>query len=152
MNKAQVKYLFLLLFFVIAVVGGCYLSGYILLMWLNLPQVSLESGTYFKYLGVMDTPKVAPFAKQIKFSGVVGFAVPFLAWLFGLYAAFKSAPQSVHGDARFATASDLAEKGMFKPSDNGIVVGKMGGKLIRFSGQQFVILAAPTRSVRAWGL
>ena len=152
MNQTQMKWLFLMVLFMAALVGGFYLSGYILLMWLKLPQVSLEFGTWFKYFNQIDTARVAPFAKQIKLSGMAGFGVPLLVWLFGLFAAFKSAPKTTHGDARFATASDLAAKGMFKPADNGVVVGKMNGKLVRLSGQQFVILAAPTRSGKGVGI
>ncbi|WP_217540199.1 type IV secretory system conjugative DNA transfer family protein, partial [Stenotrophomonas sp. GbtcB23] len=59
---------------------------------------------------------------------------------------------SLHGDARFAEAADLARHGLFKKSDNGIVVGSFGGKLVRLSGQQFVVLAAPARSGRGVGV
>ena len=48
MNQTQAKWLFLIALLIISVVGGAYLSGYILLMWLKLPQVSLDLGTYFK--------------------------------------------------------------------------------------------------------
>jgi type IV secretion system protein VirD4 len=41
---------------------------------------------------------------------------------------------------------------MFKASPTGIIVGRFGGKRVRLPGQQFVILAAPTRSGKgsAW--
>lgn len=65
---------------------------------------------------------------------------------------FKPKPRALHGDARFAGAADLSKHGLFKPSGNGIVVGKFNGKLVRLSGQQFVILAAPTRSGKGVGV
>ncbi|MGL4766834.1 MAG: type IV secretory system conjugative DNA transfer family protein [Formosimonas sp.] len=152
MTQVQMKWSFWMVVLIAALVGGCYLSGYILLLWLKLPQGALELKTYFKYVTEMDTARVAPFAKQIKLSGMAGFGVPLLVWLLGVFAAFRTAPESIHGDARFATAGDLATKGMFKPADNGIVVGKMNGKLVRLAGQQFVILAAPTRSGKGVGI
>jgi type IV secretory pathway TraG/TraD family ATPase VirD4 len=47
---------------------------------------------------------------------------------------------------------DLARKGFLKQSDDGIVVGQQNGKLLRLAGQQFVILAAPTRSGKGIGV
>ena len=41
---------------------------------------------------------------------------------------------------------------MFAPAPEGIVVGRLRGKLVRLSGQQFVILAAPTRSGKGVGV
>ncbi|MCW4453876.1 hypothetical protein OK348_03585 [Flavobacterium sp. MXW15] len=37
---------------------------------------------------------------------------------------------------------------MFEPSPSALVVGRLGGKLVRLTGQQFAILAAPTCSAR----
>ncbi len=37
-------------------------------------------------------------------------------------------------------------------SDNGIIIGKYKGKILRFSGQQFVALGAPTRSGKGVGI
>jgi type IV secretion system protein VirD4 len=152
MNRAYLKWGFLSVLFIAAMIGGMFLSGWIMLLWLKLSQVPLEMGTYLKYVSAMDTPRVAPFAKQIKLSGVLGFGVPMGLYLLMLYGMFKSKPQSIHGEARFATASDLAQKGMFKSSETAIVVGKKDGKLVQFSGQQFVILAAPTRSGKGVGI
>jgi type IV secretion system protein VirD4 len=152
MSKAYVKWVFLGVLLIAVMIGGLFLSGWILLLWLKLKQVPLEMGTYLKYVSAMDTPRVAPFANQIKLSGVLGFGVPMGLYLLMLYGIFKSKSQSIHGEARFATASDVAQKDMFKSSETAIVVGKMNGKLVQFSGQQFVILAAPTRSGKGVGI
>src|SRR5690606_30749944 len=60
--------------------------------------------------------------------------------------------RNIHGRARFAGMLDLAGKGLLAQSDDGIVVGSMNGKLLRLSGQQFAILAAPTRSGKGVGV
>ena len=153
MNEIMSKKTFVLIaLFIAATIGGSYLSGYILLAWLKLPQVPLELGTYFKYFRLIDTPKVLPFATAIKVSGMLGFGVPLTVYLLGLFAVLKSKPQALHGSARFATSRDLATKKMFDASGDGIIVGKMNNKLVRLAGQQFVILAAPTRSGKGVGI
>src|SRR3546814_11976322 len=60
--------------------------------------------------------------------------------------------KSLHGNARFANAGDLARHGMFKESDTRLIVGMLNGNLVRLGGQQFVILAAPTRFGKGVGV
>ena len=133
-------------------VAGLYLSGYLALMLLKLQAGLLTWHTYPDYLKALDLAQVRPYVGKIKVAGFVGFGVPLMLWLGLLFLMFKPARQSMHGDARFAHGGDLAKHGMFKQSDNGIVVGKYNGKLVRLSGQQFVILAAPTRSGKGVGI
>ncbi len=141
-----------LLFALLAAVAGLYLSGYIVLMLLKLPQASSAWDTWPGYVRVLTMPQFAPFAGKIKAAGAIGFGMPGLLWLGLMYLLFRTSPKTLHGDARFASSGDLAEKGLFKPQANGIVIGKMGNRLIRLGGQQFVILAAPTRSGKGVGV
>ena len=100
----------------------------------------------------MNTAKVAPFASKIKISGMVGFGLPLALYLMMLVGMFKNRQPAIHGESRFADAGDLAKRDMFKPSETAIVIGKMNGKIVYYSGQQFVILAAPTRSGKGVGI
>ena len=136
----------------IAVAGGIYFSGFLALLLLELDTGQLKWDTYFAYLRAIDLPQVEPHVGKIRTAGYVGFGLPSLAWLALLVLIFKPARKSLHGDARFANAGDLANAGMFKHSDNGIVVGEFNGRLVRLGGQQFVILAAPTRSGKGVGI
>jgi type IV secretion system protein VirD4 len=52
--------------------------------------------------------------------------------------------RSIHGDARFATTSELQREGLFAKA--GIILAKLGSKYLVFGGQEFVMVAAPTRS------
>ncbi|MBY0365123.1 MAG: type IV secretory system conjugative DNA transfer family protein [Burkholderiaceae bacterium] len=52
--------------------------------------------------------------------------------------------RSLHGDARFAVASEVRKAGLY--AEKGVIVGKYNGSYLMFDGQQFVLLAAPTRS------
>lgn len=131
---------------------GYALAGYLTLTFLGVETTYFKWNTYLQYLQAMDQPAVAPYLTKIKLAGVLGFGLPLLVLLVVLFFMFKPKKKSIHGDARFATAADLAKHGMFKKSDSGIVVGSFGGKLVRLGGQQFVILAAPTRSGKGVGV
>lgn len=52
--------------------------------------------------------------------------------------------EALHGKARFAKDYEIKKMGL--NGDKGLIVGKYKGKFLRFSGQQFVALGAPTRS------
>ena len=136
----------------VTAIVGYALAGYLTLTFLGVETTYYKWNTYLQYVQAMDQPAVAPYLTKIKLAGVLGFGLPLLVLLVVLFFMFKPKKKSIHGDARFATAADLAKHGMFKKSDSGIVVGSFGGKLVRLGGQQFVILAAPTRSGKGVGV
>ena len=152
-SNVRARIVFILVLLVAAAVAGLYLSGNLLQMMLGLPgRTPLTWHTWLDYWKTIDVPQVARYASKIKISGAIGFGLPGLVWLTMLVFALKPRQRALHGDARFASGGDLAAKDMFKPHANGIVVGKFGGKLVRLGGQQFVILAAPTRSGKGVGI
>ena len=147
----KAKLAFALGVLLLALVAGMYLSGYLTLLLLKLPEVPLTFGTYWRYIKAIDLPQVAPYVTRIKIAGAIGFGLPLLAWLFLAFAMRGPQQRATHGDARFASKGDLAATGMLKPVGNGIVVGKMGGDLIRLAGTRHVLLSAPTRSGKGVG-
>jgi type IV secretion system protein VirD4 len=132
--------------------AGEYLSGWLTLNFLDLGSVQLHWNTYFSFARALDVPQVQAYTGWIKAAGAIGFGLPATLGLAMLYFAMRNRRPSLHGDARFARAADLSKHGMFKPTDNSILVGKFKGELVRLSGQQFVILAAPTRSGKGVGV
>lgn len=140
------------LFLVVAVVGGLYLSGFAMLRWLGLKDVALSWNTAWLYIHALDLPQMAPYAQKVKISAAVGMGVPLILWLLLLIPIYRERARSLHGDARFAHGGDLAKHNLFKPAPNGIVIGKFNGRLLRLPGQQFAILAAPTRSGKGVGI
>jgi len=137
----------------LTVLVGYVLAGYLTLVFLRLDSGLFDWSTYYQYLRAIDQPQVAPYVGKIKWAGYVGFGLPALiVGTVALYLKVRPQKRALHGDARFAGASDLAKHGLFKKTDNGIVVGSYNGKLVRLSGQQFVILAAPTRSGKGVGV
>lgn len=143
MSKTRIFWAVALL--VVAIVVGEFFAGFLTLQLLQLKDQPLRWDTYLSYARALNLPQVQEYAGRIRWSGYIGFGPLLLLWLCALYPLFKGKKPSMHGDARFAHGGDLRKQGMLKSSDNGILVGKYNGNLVRLSGQQFVILAAPTR-------
>lgn len=135
-----------------AVVAGMGLSGYFTLLLLRLDASQFGWDTYYRYVSVIDHPRVVPFAPRIKWAGYLGFGLPLCGALAVAWQAIRPRERSLHGNARFATASELARHGLFRKTARSIVVGSYCGRLLRLGGQQFVILAAPTRSGKGVGV
>jgi type IV secretion system protein VirD4 len=104
------------------------------------------------YLQHLQSPEYAPFVGKIKTGGFLGFGLSGLVWLAVAVLVLKPRAKALHGDAKFASGGELASKGFFKDADRGVVVGRHGGKLMKLDGQQFAILAAPTRSGKGVGV
>lgn len=62
---------------------------------------------------------------------------PIIGWLSG-------PERELHGSAQFATGKDIKDAGLL--GTKGIIVGKQHNRFLQFAGQQFVLLAAPTRA------
>lgn len=77
-----------------------------------------------------------------------------------IYQLFKK-KQSLYGDARFANMTEIKKSGLLipKPKDKNtlfagkhVIVGKLGSQYIGLGDQQFIYLAAPTRSGKGVGV
>jgi len=66
-------------------------------------------------------------------------------------AIFIKKKKALHGEARFATNSEI-KKDMDLMNEKGLIIGKKDGKLLRFKSQQFIALGAPTRSGKGVGI
>jgi len=135
----------------VALVGGVFFSGWLVALLLKV-EVPLSWNTYYQYVSALDQPQVHAYAGRIKAAGYIGFGLPVMLWMVVFYFIARTHKPSMHGDARFAHGGDLRKAGMFKETPNGILVGKYKGDLVRLGGQQFVILAAPTRSGKGVGV
>lgn len=58
--------------------------------------------------------------------------------------------QKLHGEARWARVGEVRKGNLLAPS--GIVLGKFGGKVMRFGGPEHVMLEAPTRAGKGVGV
>ena len=135
-----------------ALAAGCFFSGWLVLQFLGLDTGLLGWDTYLGYLRAIDLPQVARYGGRIKAAGWLGSGVPVLAYAGLVYIVVRVPRQALHGSARFASVNDVARRGLFRADGSGIVVGRMGRRLVRLGGQQFAILAAPTRSGKGVGV
>jgi type IV secretion system protein VirD4 len=90
-------------------------------------------------------------SNDLKDSLATGFG---LSTLLALYIGFKLIwrEKSLYGRAKFARKSEIKAAGFFTPKDNTLIVGKVGKNYLYYAGQQFAILAAPTRSGKGVGI
>lgn len=146
------KPLFALAMLVLALAAGLYLSGRFTTMLLGLHAPPASWHVYLDYWRMLDLPQVRPYATRIRAAGMLGFGLPLLGWATLLVALLRAPAKALHGDARFARASDLARHGLFDDGPTSLVVGRFDGRLVRLPGQQFAILAAPTRSGKGVGI
>ena len=102
------KFIITAILLLLSLVAGSYLSGFILLQWLGLDKTPLVLTTWFKYFNTLHLPRVAAYSLQIKTSGIAGFGLPLLAYLFSLVPIWRTASPSLHGEARFSELSDLS--------------------------------------------
>lgn len=128
------------------------LAGWIL--YASARMNPFNAGLWGWLLAFMDWRRghLASGGLQIIFSGTVAFTiVVFLPFLIRNH----YMKVNLHGDARFANHHEIRKSGLLNGSKDseglGVVVGRLGTKLLRFVGQQFVILMAPTRSGKGVG-
>lgn len=146
LTKAQIIFLA-----VIAFILAYFLSG-ILVFALNdamklLPKLYKPTFTFIALIN--NYPKIYP---AIGLSLLISFSIIFLI-------PFIPKKETIYGNARFANSADVRKLGLFphkgkdgKIDKNGIIIGKFQNKLLRFGGQQFVALGAPTRSGKGVGI
>lgn len=127
------------------------------------------SGKYVAYhFGMAIDPGVKSIINLAKFSTgavksvsllllITSFAGPAVIFAAITYVVCKPKKRELHGSARFANEAELLESGLLQPdspSDKypSILVGKVGKLFLKFRGQQFMFLAAPTRSGKGVGI
>lgn len=84
---------------------------------------------------------------------IASYLASFVGQAAGLGALVWSAvhkKRELHGSARFANGVEVNKA--FPKGSRGIILGKANGRYLEFGGQQFVLLAAPTRSGKGVGV
>lgn len=89
--------------------------------------------------------------REIRGAALAGFGLGALAALLVWYVLAMDR-RSVYGKARFATAAEVRKAGFLERTSNSLVVGRYRGKYLYYAGQQFALLAAPTRSGKGVGI
>lgn len=127
-------------------VGGQYAGAALFAKMQHLPPSVVGIFTLRDYWHAYgDVPAVK---KALAACTFVSVAIPVGAIAAACFAAFGTAKRELHGSARFAKAHEIRKTGLLDNEDGkpALIVGKYRGKYLTFPGQQFVMLAAPTRS------
>lgn len=120
--------------------GGVYLAVH------KTDPRKVQAETWQEYWAdYKDDPKEK---KRLQVSmGVAAFGIFGLPLI--LLAVALSKSRSLHGDARWATGSEVREAGLL--AEQGLILGKLNGKFLMMNEPKFVMLVAPTRSGKGVG-
>lgn len=94
--------------------------------------------------------------KHLRLNSIICFLFPFFSvFVLIMLALWGKNHRALHGNARFATMSEVKKAGLIdlpKGYEKTILVGKFKGKYLSYGGYQFVMLSAPTRSGKGVGI
>jgi len=131
----------ILAYVVIAFFVAEYIAGAVYFVANKTMPDNITGDTWWQYWNWYKDDPVQ--RKRLQFSagaaGALVYIIPLL-----VISALRNTVRSLHGDARFAVASEIRQSGLY--GEQGVIVGKYNGQYLVFNGQQFVLLAAPTRS------
>lgn len=144
------KMAFLVFAGVIAIVFSFFLSGALVLM-LNKVGFANFFKIYYHSILLEALSNSYPYTyTSIGISLIFCFGVSVILFF------LAKQKESLFGEARFATDSEIRKTGLFGDKKNyvkrGIIIGKYKEKFLKFGGQQFVALGAPTRSGKGVGI
>lgn len=140
----------------IFVAAGWFFANYVFVYWQKIPMAYYGYDTLLNYgtaYGHID--KVA---KAIKGSLAAGGGLWLVLNFVLLTALFSKPKKELHGSARFANDAQIKQAGFIlspkeqakqlakKPSNPSVLIGKHKGKFLEFFGNEFMFVAAPTRS------
>lgn len=136
------------LLFVIATIGGIWLAGFLFFLLSKVnPLGQTNLGTWWTYWTFYHTEAVI--AKRLNTSAMLAALISYGGPFFVITAILRDV-RSLHGEARFATLSEIKTAGLL--GTTGIILGKIKNRFLLFPGMQFVLLAAPTRSGKGVGI
>ena len=128
------------------------ISGFLFLKIFRLPLEICRPWTIFQYW-MMYRDSNRSFIK----AAILGCLLA--PWLITAAVAIaikiKAGKRSLHGDAAFASNTEVQKYGLINPPDGldkTILVGKHNGRYLNYGGTEFVLLAAPTRSGKGVGV
>lgn len=151
--KSPLKILLLLLVLtLIFLVVGQLLGSFVLCSWLK--QTFTWSVSFL--LETYQQRKMYPAHIQQVIYVSLGISVlaGLIPLIMALILAVSKPRRELHGSSRFANTVEISQAGLFQSRHEqpDILVGKYNGKYLRWSGNEFAFLAAPTRSGKGVGI
>lgn len=126
--------------------GGQYVGGAMFAQWQGLPESVVGVFTLRDYWHAYGD--VAAVKRALAVCTVASVAVTVLPIAAACLAVFYRPKRELHGSARFARPYEVRKAGLLSRSGRyaPVIIGKFRGQYLQYWGQQFVMLAAPTRS------
>lgn len=153
--------IFLTVIVPLALAGGFYLGAIVFIDWLGLSKTEPAIGLLFKYWQLNRLPE-AMFVPLAVSTGLAAFLGLLPAIVVLLALVLGKPKRELHGSARFANDMEIRQAGLLqapngKKSKNtsahpDILIGKYKGQYLRWFGNEFFELDAPTRSGKGVGI
>jgi type IV secretion system protein VirD4 len=130
-----------IVYLIVAVLGALWLAGvfYFLLHKAAPHGVTLSTWLTYQHFYWHKSVERKDLLIAILVAGAIAAAPGFMA-----LSVLGNNDRELHGSAKFASPGDVRKAGLMGTA--GIIVGKYRGRFLQFPGQQFCLLAAPTRS------
>lgn len=138
---------FIAVYLAAATVGAAVLSGGFFLLANRKNPLQVRPTSIIAYWKAYHGDAIQ--ASRLRWSVVISVTGLFVLAPMGIFFGTKKR-RSLHGDARFATTAEVRQSGLL--GKQGILIGKLKNAYLSFDGQQFVLLAAPTRSGKGVGV
>jgi TRAG protein len=138
-----------------ALAGGLYLGSVVFSGWMNL-KTEPSVGMLYRYWQYYD--RLPPdYLTAFQISAAIALLIPAVVFLIVCAGMLMKPKRELHGSARFANRSEIVKHGLlrkeFKPDEApDLLIGKYGNNYLRWSGNEFLYLAAPTRSGKGVGI
>lgn len=141
---------------IIFVAVAWFFANYVFMEWQKIPTEHFGYDTILKYQDVYG--HIDKVAKAIKGSILAGVVMWLVLNVVVFTALFSKPKRELHGSARFANDAEIRRAGFLpndkeraklqtkKPSNPSILIGKHKNKFLEFFGNEFMFVAAPTRS------
>lgn len=146
-SKVVKAILFIFTFCLVVSVALNYISSIILIKAFDL--YPLEASFTLTYNLLNEGEKIVKFSAGIAL--FISNVLPLVCFVAGIILFILPKKRGLYGDAELATERDLMNAELLKEDTQedkfpSVIVGKVNGKFLLYRGQQFLFLAAPTRS------
>lgn len=142
----------------LALAGGFYLGATVFVDWLSLKKTEPSPFLLLKYWQMNRLPETmfVPLVVSTVLSALLGF-LPLIVVMLALI--LGKPKRELHGSARFANDMEIRQAGLLQsPQEQAkqkfpdILIGKHKGQYLRWFGNEFFELDAPTRSGKGVGI
>lgn len=136
----------------IFVVIGQLVGGFVLCSWLK--QNFTWSVLFLLRTFQQHTAYPVNVQQAIYVSSALSVLIGLIPGIMALAMVVSKPKRELHGSSRFANQMEVNQAGLLKLKYDkpDILVGKLNGKYLRWSGNEFAFLAAPTRSGKGVGI